>query len=320
MVNNPVLSIGLVTYNGQFLLRQVLENIAKEIENKNVELIISDNASTDNTPVIIKDFTSKRPDTVHVRNADNIGFDANVNQVVNLSKGQFVWLMSDDDFIRTGAVDKVLEIIDQHPELSYIFVNYTNQLKLNVQKDTMCSDGNQFFHDINFKNGLISSNIVNRKLWTELNMMRYNHCSWIHMAYVLQALAPGNNRESYIVTNEYIKQDGIQRWGEPGVFIDINLKLLRLLSDMNNLGYDSNLGYHETIKEFENNLQKGYRRDIPWAKYKGMKNGLHRIGPMKEFFGSYPNFWLIDVPMLLIPNSVYQIGFKIMHKIQNRNV
>ena len=56
MIVNPILTIGIVTYNGQFILKEVLENIAKEIENTNVELIISDNASTDNTENIITEF------------------------------------------------------------------------------------------------------------------------------------------------------------------------------------------------------------------------------------------------------------------------
>jgi glycosyltransferase involved in cell wall biosynthesis len=318
--NNPVLSIGIVTYNGQFLLKEVLERIAEEIENKNVELIISDNASTDNTQSIISDFKSKHPRTEYVRNSENIGFDANVNQVVSRSRGRFVWLMSDDDFINPGGVDKVLQVIDQFPELSYIFVNYSNQLALRVQKDALCLDWSQFLHDVNFKNGLISSNIVNRKLWSELNMMQYDHCCWIHLAYALQALAPGFDRKGFIITDEIVKQDGIQRWGEPGSFIEFNLKLLRLLNEIDKLGYDKTLRYHKAIKTLEKNMQKGHRRDIPWAKNKGMKNSIGRIGPMKEFFGSYPNFWLMDVPMLLAPNSVFQIVFRVMHKIQGRSI
>jgi glycosyltransferase involved in cell wall biosynthesis len=318
--NDPILSIGIVTYNGQFLLKEVLEKIAEEIENKNVELIISDNASTDNTKSIIDEFRSKHPRTVYLRNSENIGFDANVNQVVSQASGAFVWLMSDDDFINTGGVDKVLQVIDQFPELSYIFVNYSNPLTLRVQEDTVCLDWSQFIHDVHFKNGLISSNIVNRKLWSELNMMQYDHCCWIHLAYALQALAPGFNRKGFIITDEIVKQDGIQRWGEPGSFIEFNLKLLRLLYNIDNLGYDKTLGYHKAIKTLEKDFQKGHMRAIPWAKNKGMKNSIDRIGPMKEFFRSYPNFWLIDVPMLLTPNSVFQVGFRVVHKIQGRDI
>ncbi|HEY3421267.1 MAG TPA: glycosyltransferase family 2 protein [Methanomassiliicoccales archaeon] len=318
MLNDPTLSIGIVTYNGQFLLKQVLETAAEEIADKNVELIISDNASTDDTQNIINDFKLKHPNIVYVRNSENIGFDANVDQVVRLSKGQFVWLMSDDDFIRKGGIDKVLEVIGQHPDLCYVFVNYTNPLPLKVQKDTICLDWAQFLHDVNFKNGLISSNVVNRRLWSELNMMQYNHCAWIHLAYALQALAPRHDRKGYIIVEEFVKQDGIQRWGEPGAFIDLNLKLLRLLKEIDDLGYDKTLGFRTKIKQMANDFQKGYRRDIPWAKNKGMKNCMGRIGPMKEFFGSFPNFWLVDVPMLLTPNIIYRIGFEVVHKIQNK--
>ncbi len=311
-MEEPELTIGIATYNGQMYLAKVLDSIISEATGKKVEILISDNASTDETAAIAKEYQSRYPDMVrHVRNEQNIGFDANVDNVVRRASGRFVWLMADDDPLKEGAVDSVLNAIRTDPGMALIFVNFSNPIDLGLSKDVHCQDGNQFFATNRFKNGLLSSNVVNRRTWMDMDMKRFDGCLWIHFAYAIQAMVPGEGRTGYVIARELIKQDGGGRWGKGGNFMFTGLKLVRLFSHMEDLGYSRKV---KRMGDFV--IKGGYPRNIPWAKHQGLKVDSDLISQTEQLFGRYPSYWLVDLPMLLVPNSVYDLAFDIARKIK----
>jgi glycosyltransferase involved in cell wall biosynthesis len=313
-MEEPELTIGIATYNGQMFLTKVLESIINEAVGKSVEILVSDNASTDETASIVKDFQSRYPDMVrHVRNARNIGFDANVDNVVCQARGRFVWLMADDDPLVEGAVDAVLNAIHMDSELALIFVNFYNPIDLGLSGDVHCRDGNQFFAINRFKNGLLSSNIVNRKTWMEMDMKRFDGCLWIHFAYAIQAMAPKEGRTGYVIARELVKQEGGGRWGKGGSFIFTGLKLVHLFSHMEDLGYS-----RKVKKRGDFVVKGGYPRNIPWAKHQGLKVDRDLLSQTKQVFGQYPSYWLVDLPMFLVPNMFYDLAFNTFHKIKRK--
>jgi glycosyltransferase involved in cell wall biosynthesis len=305
-MNAPELTIGIPTYNGQGCLSSVLESIIREAKGKNVEIIVMDNASVDETPNIAKDFQSRYPDMLrYFRNEHNVGFDANVDAVVRQAKGRFVWLMADDDYLLPGAVDRVLKVIHDHPELAIIFTNFSNWIELGLKENVYCEDGNQFFAVDHFKNGLISSNIVNRDLWLDLDMKRFDGCLWIHFAYSIQAMAPKAGRKGFVIHQELLEEGGTERWGGGGTSLYVGLKLVRLFSDMESMGY-----LPQIKKEGDLVIKGRYPREISWAKINGLKVDLTLLIQMKKMFGNYPSFWIVDVPMLLVPKWFYIIVYK----------
>lgn len=73
-----------------------------------IELIISDNASPDDTPSAVRDFANRGLPVRYIRNTQNIGADANFLQCFEQARGKYVWLFSDDDLIIPGALKKIL--------------------------------------------------------------------------------------------------------------------------------------------------------------------------------------------------------------------
>jgi glycosyltransferase involved in cell wall biosynthesis len=111
-----LLSISIPTRNRVSYLREVLASLERQIRELNlapdtVRIYVSDNASTDNTPEVIKDFASRLPHLAFVRNPENIGGDRNFLQCVRLARGRFCWLVGDDDIINPGALEHVLRIL-----------------------------------------------------------------------------------------------------------------------------------------------------------------------------------------------------------------
>jgi len=93
---SPLLSIGLAVYNGATHLRESIDSLlAQDIGD--LELIISDNASTDETGAICLEYAAADKRVRYSRNETNIGAAANFNRVFELSRGAYFMWGSDDD-------------------------------------------------------------------------------------------------------------------------------------------------------------------------------------------------------------------------------
>ena len=123
----PLLSICIPTYNRARWLRHSLAALAPQIARAGdaVELIVSDNCSDDNTPALVEAMQAQCPIRYH-RNAANIGANPNFQRLVqDLARGEFVWLLGDDDLVRPDGVERILHVLREHSEIDYVYLNYT---------------------------------------------------------------------------------------------------------------------------------------------------------------------------------------------------
>lgn len=105
------LSICIPTYNRSSYLQRTLESILAQDGLAEIEVIISDNASDDNTAEIVESFVQRFPSIVkYYRNVENIQ-DANFERVMSLGIGRFLKLHNDTAVLRPGALSKILDVI-----------------------------------------------------------------------------------------------------------------------------------------------------------------------------------------------------------------
>ena len=124
----PLLSLCIPTYNRAALLGQSLGAIFSQIGPEDaawVEVLILDNASTDDTPAVV---TQAQTDFPYIpahalRNPENIGPDRNFLKAIGLARGRFVYLISDDDVLLPGAVSTLLRLIREHPDFDGFSLN-----------------------------------------------------------------------------------------------------------------------------------------------------------------------------------------------------
>ncbi len=208
-----LLSIGIPTYNGEKYLHRPLESILPQLEGleDKVEIVFSDNASDDRTPEIIKEYASKHRFIKYFRNEENVGADRNYDLVVKRSRGKYVWLFTDNDYIKDGGVKKVLEVMEKHPGLDAIFVNLIGDVPLNLREDILCKDGGEFFDKSDYKSGLVSSNIVKKESWESIDTSKYFYTNWIHMGALIEMLSKGRG---YIIATPYLVQGASEKVGE----------------------------------------------------------------------------------------------------------
>jgi abequosyltransferase len=125
---SKLLTISIPTYNrAQALDRQLLW-LASEIlgYEKNCEIIISDNCSTDNTEEILEKWRSvlgSRISFTYHSNEENISEMANIVSCLRKATGKFVWSLGDDDSVQNGTVGYLLSKIQEHSDLSVILLN-----------------------------------------------------------------------------------------------------------------------------------------------------------------------------------------------------
>lgn len=123
---HPLLSIYIPTYNRAHLLESALLALISQLRKVggDVELVISDDCSSDNTAEMVHRLQQLWPIRYH-RNDENMGAVRNVLQSVDLVAGEFTWIHGDDDLMRPGGIEHVLSVLKAHPEIDYVFVNYS---------------------------------------------------------------------------------------------------------------------------------------------------------------------------------------------------
>jgi glycosyltransferase involved in cell wall biosynthesis len=115
MTTVPRLSIGLPVYNGQNYVAEALDDLLKQ-SYQDFELIISDNASTDGTAEICRDYAARDPRIRYVRQPKNIGAAPNHNFVVREAKGEFFKWAAHDDLFGPDLLARCVQALDEHPD------------------------------------------------------------------------------------------------------------------------------------------------------------------------------------------------------------
>jgi glycosyltransferase involved in cell wall biosynthesis len=118
------ITVGIPTFNGsQYIseaIQSVLSNITEELRGR-VQVLVSDNCSSDATPAIVASLVSLHPGIVsYRRNEKNIGFDGNVQSVFEAATGDYVHILGDDDVLAPGSLRRLVRVLDGDGSLSVI--------------------------------------------------------------------------------------------------------------------------------------------------------------------------------------------------------
>ena len=115
MGNKPLLSICIPTRNREKYLRECLDSIINQegFDEEKIEIVISDNASSDNTTELVKQYQKKYTNIIYHKNEKNIWAIKNILNLPNYTHGEYVWFLSDDDMLSDIWLKTTIEIIRQ---------------------------------------------------------------------------------------------------------------------------------------------------------------------------------------------------------------
>ncbi|PIS31785.1 glycosyl transferase family 2 [Candidatus Saganbacteria bacterium CG08_land_8_20_14_0_20_45_16] len=106
------LSIIIVNTNNKKLLKECLHSIYHRPQQLNLEIIVSDNASSDGSQTLIK---TEFPEVKLIENDSNLGFIKASNLGLKIAHGRYIMLLNDDTLVKAGALNKLVQFMDQTP-------------------------------------------------------------------------------------------------------------------------------------------------------------------------------------------------------------
>lgn len=115
LMDLPPLSVVVPNYNHAQHLPTCLNAILAQSVTP-AEIIVLDDASTDNSVEIIRQFASQYPQLRLVQNEKNLGVIPNVNKGVDLARSEYVFIQAADDEVQPGLFEKSLRLLAQHPQ------------------------------------------------------------------------------------------------------------------------------------------------------------------------------------------------------------
>ncbi len=116
MPDQPTVSLGMPVYNGANFIAATLDSLLTQTY-RDFELIITDNASTDDTEAIVRAYAARDGRIRYQRNETNIGGSANYNLTFELARGRYFKWAAHDDLCAPTFLERCVEALERDPDV-----------------------------------------------------------------------------------------------------------------------------------------------------------------------------------------------------------
>ena len=318
------LSICIPAYHRAEYLPMLLDSIiAQTGYGCELEVVISDNASTDDTPFIADCYRERFTHFVYHRAETNQGADRNFLKVVEVATGDFCWLMGSDDVLEPGGVAAVEQALQEQPDAAGILVR-NNSYDIDMQhripiegsgsafdRTTVLEGAETVFAAIGAHFGYISANIVNRNVWQQAvatSPVADYFNAWVHV-YVMGRMLTIRPKWIYLAKACVGWRCGNDSFLAEGMFKRLQIDLV---------GYDEVVmalyGADSAIR------RDTLRRILPHARHRVLHSKVHGISAdffrktfmlLLHYYGTSPRFWITCAPVFLIPAPAARIASRV---------
>ena len=122
--NNPLVSILVYNYNYGRYLEECLESIVSQTYT-NIEILFSDNASTDDSWVVALAFVKKHPGRMTItRNSRNLGPYGNYRNCELNVRGAYCISLGSDDVLMPEYIERCVQTFKENPDIGFVMVHY----------------------------------------------------------------------------------------------------------------------------------------------------------------------------------------------------
>lgn len=195
---NELLAICIPTYNRSLILKENLDNLISNYGIMNVNIYISDNASTDDTECVVKEAREKYPNIIYSKASENAGSSVNIERVLSMTQGEnYAWLLGDDDTI-TGDISVIIEALKKQPLAVFLGNNE------NVSEGLY--DGKSLLYDVRRELSFMSAWIISKEVLDAAEFDRYRDTWFIHTGVVLDKSLISGRKVQYL-HNCWVKQE-----------------------------------------------------------------------------------------------------------------
>lgn len=203
MDENYLLSICIPTYNRASILSENLNRIFSQISGSDfpIEILVSDNCSTDYTETVVMDYIKKGMRINYLRNDINIGMERNFIRCLQNAKGKYVLILGDDDYLIQDTLAFIMSILEGG-DYGLVHLEVASS---SPNEFSHSADIGSFLKKISFWSTYVSSNIVNSK-YISLDSLEMLDGTFLCITelYLRAAIAHGSN----ILVHKRIFEDG----------------------------------------------------------------------------------------------------------------
>lgn len=119
-MTRPRVSVVVPCYNYGRFLRQSVESVLAQAD-VDVDVLIVDDASTDETPEVVAALAGADPRVDVIRHSQNMGHIATFNEGLFTVQGEYVVKLDADDMLPPGALARATRLLDQHPSVGFVY-------------------------------------------------------------------------------------------------------------------------------------------------------------------------------------------------------
>lgn len=326
-VTSPLLTIAIPTYNGAKTIKTMMDILLNQYD-KRVEILVSDNCSTDQIPCIIKDYQARYPFIKYVRHNKNIGADANFLYCMKIASGKFIYLLSDDDVLIEGTLQHILNYLEKYDDVSLLYLNSVafygkykgleNCVKLKYAEteayDLYTTDKKRFIKCAARFWGFMSSFIISREKFLKIDKPEQFFGTYWLQSYIHILCSAGKDTKIGVISKPCLAA---------GIYIDINnfdsgeingINYKKMIDfSIEKGGYDKHqmkklyiwhliyLSSHSIIKEKAANIKKTSYLNLFHNTYK------------------YPIAWIKLYPIFFIPKWLCRLGMNYYRRKKSLN-
>lgn len=312
-MNNPLLSICIPTYNRAHYLERCLEGVTLQFSDPDiyscVEIVISNNASVDNTRDIVSSYQDKFSNIRYFENEKNLGFDFNIVNVVENAKGEYCWYLGDDDVLCGGSLRRIVDFL-RNNKIAVLTID----AKL-VPDPSKASEGEQYFNSDAFKLfddfrdfwrnghcfGILSVFIFDRFSWVSSLDKEEFIVDWLYFETVLKILPKANLQFAFCDHPVVYTRQGSELSSNGGEFISF-VRWKRLLDKMTKFGYSKDVIGLEVAT-----LPRGLITSLLRAKGHNLKFSFKNLFIICDEFNTSPPYLLLAIIIFFIPNFIIKL-------------
>lgn len=246
----PTLTIGIPVYNGYLAIHRTLDSVNESLkrlkDDNKVEIVICDNASTDQTGTAIQEFFSgKLVRGGYFRHGANIGFDLNLDSIVKFGTGKYVWFLGCGDEIKQDALGRLIEKLEclDVSNLLLDFDRYSEgdatliQSREFANQSDLVVKGRDDFSQPRYAPAL-SANVVRREEWMACLNANFITSGWGHVERILRILSLNEECETAILATPFftlfVDKNG---WWTKADGYKLHLEHIKVIISMRAMGF-----------------------------------------------------------------------------------
>lgn len=302
-----LISICIPTFNRASYLPEALESILPQL-GPDVELLVYDTGSTDGTPDLMKQFLRRFPSIQFFSLETKRGFDETALLLLQHARGEYVWLFGSDDVLHEGAVDLIRRRILESPvRPSFLFLNHQIVdhegkllIPLNVRRsrDREFRDSRSCVAWLGLHLGYISACVFRRDPALLIERAKtFCGSHWMGMHLNLWSISRGG-------LALYIGRPLIRARRNPGNVYDYGEVFCRRVSHVFWSARKYGIGWATIYRAMNRSVRVFHLRYAVSRRCEDPAELDRALPAMFRACWAYPWFWLLIVPVRLIPTRL----------------